>query len=174
MAEGDLLAGKRVLVVDDEIDILDSVAELLSMCRVSKAATYQEARTLLETAKFDLAVLDIMGVDGYLLLEIARQHNIPAAMLTAHALTPEDLAKSIREGADCYIPKDEITNIAAFLRDVLRARAEGKNPWKSWQDRLPSSYFERRWGAAWQNADKAFWDDFRSSLRSRAGVTKKG
>ena len=167
MTDVSLLKGKKILVVDDEPDILAVLEELLDMCEIVTAATFEEAKTLLESQKFDVAVLDIMGVDGYGLLEIARQKKIPALMLTAHAFTPENLVKSIREGAASYIPKEEITEIAAYLIDVLQAEKEGKNPWESWQKKLPSSYFEKRWGAAWKDTDKEFWDTFRASLKSR-------
>ena len=167
MTDVSLLKGKKILVVDDEPDILAVLEELLDMCEIVTAATFEEAKTLLESQKFDIAVLDIMGVDGYGLLEIARQKKIPALMLTAHAFTPENLVKSIREGAASYIPKEEITEIAAYLIDVLKAEKEGKNPWESWQKKLPSSYFEKRWGAAWKDTDKQFWDTFRASLKSR-------
>jgi len=167
MTDTTRLEGKRVLIVDDESDILDILEELLSMCQVSRASTYDEARDLMASQDFDVAILDIMGVNGYGLLEIAKQKGIIPVMLTAHAFTPGNLVRSIREGADSYIPKEEISHIAAFLDDVQEAREKGKNPWGPWQERLPTSYFERRWGAAWQDADKDFWDRFRASLKQR-------
>ena len=167
MADVSMLKGKKILVVDDEPDILEVLEEMLDMCEIVKAKTFQEAKALLESRNFDIAVLDIMGVDGYGLLEIASRKNIPALMLTAHAFTPENLVKSIKEGAASYIPKEEITAIADYLVDVLTAKKEGKNPWASWQEKLPSSYFERRWGAAWKDNDKEFWNTFKASLKTR-------
>lgn len=169
MSETTRLKGKRVLIVDDESDILDTLEELLEMCQVSRASTFEEAKELMESRTFDIAILDIMGVDGYGLLKIANQKRIIPIMLTAHAFTPGNLVRSIKEGADSYLPKEEITNIAAFLEDVLEAREKGKNPWGPWQERLPTSYFEKRWGAAWQDADKDFWDKFRAGLKERRG-----
>jgi DNA-binding response OmpR family regulator len=167
MTDVSLLKDKKILVVDDEPDILAVIEELLDMCEIVTATTFEDAKALLESRKFDIAILDIMGVNGYGLLEIARQKDIPALMLTAHAFTPDNLVKSIKEGAASYIPKEEITEIAAYLIDVLNAKKAGKNPWESWQEKLPPSYFERRWGAAWKDQDKEFWDTFRASLKSR-------
>ena len=167
MSDTALLEGKKVLVVDDEKDVLEVVADLLKMCKVTTASSFEDAKKLLETQSFDLAVLDIMGVDGYGLLKIASRKKIPALMLTAHAFNPPNLVKSIKEGAAAYIPKEEITRIAEFLNDVLVAKATGKNPWGAWQDRLPSSFFDRRWGAAWRDTDKEFWETFRKSLKER-------
>ena len=161
------LEGKRILIVDDESDILDILEELLGMCRVARASTFEEAQQLMASQEFDIAILDIMGVDGYGLLKIARDKGIIPVMLTAHAFTPGNLVRSIKEGADSYLPKEEISNIVAFLNDVLEAKEKGKNPWGPWQERLPTSYFERRWGAAWQDTDKDFWDKFRASIKER-------
>jgi DNA-binding NtrC family response regulator len=167
MAEKKLLDGKRVLAVDDERDVLDTLVDLLPMCKVVTAFSFEEARGLLESQHFDLAILDIMGVDGYGLLDIATEKNIPAVMLTAHAWSPDNLVRSIKEGAVAYLPKEELSNITDYLSDVLIAKKEGRDPWQSWHERLPASYFERRWGAAWKDADKEFWDTFRAGLKKR-------
>jgi DNA-binding response OmpR family regulator len=167
MSEKGLLNGKKVLIVDDEPDVLETLEELLRMCHVVGASKFDDARRLLEAETFDLVILDIMGVDGYGLLELARRRDIPAVMLTAHAFTPDNLARSIKEGASSYLPKEEMPRIAEFLEDILRARREGTSPWEPWDRKLTSSYFEKRFGAAWKAADKQFLEDFRASLRQR-------
>jgi CheY-like chemotaxis protein len=173
MPDNSPLKGKRILAVDDEADILNTLRELLPTCDLVEAATFEEARDLLAREKFDLAVLDIMGVNGYRLLEIAVSRNIPAVMLTAHAFAPEHLVRSIKNGAVSYLPKEELPNIETFLNDVFEARARGANPWVAWRERLPTSYFERKWGAAWQDADREFWEDFKSALRERGSGDRK-
>ncbi len=167
MSDTSLLNGKRVLVVDDEPDILEVLEELLEMCDVVTASTFEKAKELLESQDFDIAILDIMGVDGYGLLDIANKKEIPAVMLTAHAFTADNLVRTIREGAYSYIPKEELSNITVYLIDALRAREKGENPWSAWQNRLPSSYFERRWGSAWKDVDKEFWNQFKESIKAR-------
>ena len=89
-----ILKGKRVLIVDDEEDVLEFLMEILDMCKIDKASTFEEAKNLLEANPYHIAVLDIMGVRGYELLEIAKKKNIPALMLTAHALSKDNLKKS--------------------------------------------------------------------------------
>jgi DNA-binding NtrC family response regulator len=173
MSESSLLDGKKILAVDDEPDILEALEELLSMCEVVKASTFEEAKDLLESRDFDIAILDIMGVDGYGLLDIANRRNITAVMLTAHAFTPDNLVKSIKEGAASYLPKEELANITTFLNDVLKSKKKGENTWGPWQERLPTSYFEKRWGAAWQDTDKEFWERFRAGIKARGSQSKK-
>jgi DNA-binding NtrC family response regulator len=168
MTDTSLLKGKKILVVDDEPDILGVLEDILDMCEVIKAQTFEEGKKQLESRSFDVAVLDIMGVDGYGLLDIATRKNIPAVMLTAHAFTPDNLVRTIKEGAASYIPKEEISHIAEYLIDVLKAKEEGKDPWGTWQERLPSSYFEKRWGAAWKDTDQDFWQTFKAGLKSRS------
>ena len=174
MSESNLLKDKKILVVDDEPDILQVLEELLSMCDVVKASTFDEAKALLESQDFDMAILDIMGVNGYTLLDIANRRKITAVMLTANALSPGNLVRSIKEGAASYIPKEEISDIADFLTDILEAQKQGKNPWGPWQEKLPSSYFEKRWGAAWRDTDKEFWDKFRAGLKAKKKLKNKG
>jgi len=173
MAENTLLDGKRVLAVDDEQDVLDTLVDLLPMCELVTAPSFEKAKELLESQPFDLVILDIMGVDGYGLLEIATRKNIPAVMLTAHAWSPDNLVRSIKEGAVSYLPKEELTNIIDYLTDVLTAKKEGRDPWKSWHDRLPVSYFEKRWGAAWKDNDKQFWETFKAGLKAKRAASKK-
>ena len=127
MVKRTLLDGKKILIVDDEPDILEVLNELLPMCDVTKAKSFNEARELFGSQQFDMAILDIMGVDGYKLLEIANKREVIAVMLTAHALSPENLSKSYKEGAASYMPKDEIANIAKFLNDILEAKEKGKS-----------------------------------------------
>jgi len=173
MAENKLLEGKRILAVDDEQDVLDTLVDLLPMCEMVTASSFEEARELLESRQFDLIILDIMGVDGYGLLDIATRKKIPAVMLTAHAWSPDNLMRSLKEGAVSYLPKEELASISEYLNDVLTAQKEGRNPWESWHDRLPTTYFEKRFGAAWHDTDKEFWERFRASVKARRSQSKK-
>ncbi|MGD9055937.1 MAG: response regulator [Desulfobacterales bacterium] len=173
MADKKFLEGKRVLAVDDEQDVLDTLIDLLPMCEMVTASSFEKAKDLLESEKFDLVILDIMGVDGYGLLKMATRKNIPAVMLTAHAWSPDNLVRSIKEGAVSYLPKEELANITDYLNDVLTAKKEGRDPWASWHERLPASYFERRWGAAWKDTDRQFWETFKAGLKAKRSAAKK-
>ena len=156
-----LLEGKRILVVDDEPDILDTLEELLTMCDIDKASSYEEAEEKLNAGGYDITILDIMGVNGYALLDIAARKNITAVMLTAHALSPEDTIKSHKKGAAYYLPKEEIVNIEQHLSDVLKAQVRGKDTWWRWFDKFASLY-EKKFGSDWQEKDKDYWDKFKN------------
>jgi DNA-binding NtrC family response regulator len=164
-----LLQGKKVLIVDDEPDILDTLTELLSVSMIDRASTFEEAKALLETDYYDAVVLDIMGVKGFELLKIANEKGIPALMLTAHALNKESLKKSAEEGAAYYVPKEEISKIDVFLADVIEAREKKKNPWVRWFERL-GGYFDHNKdfsGPNWREQHKKFWDE---KLKNLPGI----
>jgi DNA-binding response OmpR family regulator len=90
------LEEKIILVVDDEPDVLETVGEILDMCLLYKAKSYEEGMEYLRGYTIDIAILDIMGVNGFELLKRSVDKGIPTVMLTAHALTPEALKKSMR------------------------------------------------------------------------------
>ncbi len=153
-----IIGRKWILIVDDEQDVLDSLVELLDICRIDTAQSFDEGKRLLEENDYDVAILDIMGVDGFKLLDIANQRNIPALMLTAHALSEESLKQSAEQGASYYAPKDEIERIDLFVADIIEAVDKKKNVWVKWLERLGSYYDSRFTGTNWREKDKAFWD----------------
>lgn len=159
MAKDDILKGKKILAVDDEPDILETLKELLDECDVETASTFESAKELLETRVYDVAILDIMGVRGFDLLQIATKKKIPALMLTAHGLNPDNLVGSIKLGAKSYVPKEEMVNIDSFLKDIFLAQEEKIEKSGKWFVRL-SSFFDNRFGSGWQNKDKKFWEEF--------------
>jgi DNA-binding NtrC family response regulator len=144
-----LLETKRILIVDDEPDVLDSLSDLLPMCKVTKATTFKQAKELLENQYFDMAILDIMGVEGYELLKICNKKRVIGVMLTAYAVTPEDIKKSYEDGAASFVPKEKMAEITIYLSDIYEAKEKGKNLWWRWFDRL-ADYCEKKFGPDWQ------------------------
>lgn len=165
MSKSQILRNKTILIVDDEPDVLETLEELLSNQAeviLHKATEFQEARQLLFSHNYDLAILDIMGVRGFDLLEIATHRNVPAVMLTAHALNPEALKRSIRLGARAYLPKDHLASLPEFLEDVMRLSY--RSVWrKAFDDIL--SIFDERFGSNWRKSEEDFWTEFEKTLQ---------
>ncbi len=160
MPNQDILEGKRILIVDDEPDILETLEELLDMCLIDTAPNFETARKFLDKNTYDAAILDIMGVQGYDLLKIATQKGIPCLMLTAHALSPDNLVKSLKEGAQSYVPKDKITEIATYVAETIEAHERGRQERDvRWFSRL-KPFFDRKFGKGWRKKDQDFWKDF--------------
>jgi DNA-binding response OmpR family regulator len=159
MADDAILRGKRILIVDDEPDVLETLEELLSQCLIDKAPSFETGIKFLNKNAYDLAIFDIMGVKGYELLRTATEKGIPAIMLTAHALSPDNLIKSIKEGAHSYVPKDKLPEIVSFVRDILEGSQKGDRKPGGWFLRL-KPFFDKHFGPEWREKDKDFWQEF--------------
>lgn len=157
------LKDKVVLIVDDEADVLETVEEELDMCIISKAQDYETALQYLTSYNFDIVILDIMGVRGFELLKKAVSRGFPAVMLTAYAVTPESLKKSIKLGAVSFLPKDKISELRVFLEDIVLGG--GKPVWTKVFDKL-GGYFQKRFGPDWEEKDQ-FFKEFEESITKR-------
>jgi DNA-binding response OmpR family regulator len=151
---------KKILIVDDEPDIIEVLEELLEdMFTVDSASSFEEAVSCLKSNTYDVAILDIMGVRGYDLLEATHALGIPTLMLTAHALSPDNLKKSIELGADAYIPKAKMVDISLYVEDVLSSRQDKKKNNFKWYGRF-MPFFDKFFGEGWKDPEKEFWDEF--------------
>ena len=158
MTPSEIIKGKRVLLVDDEQDVLDILTELLDVCKIDTAVSFDTARELLQNNTYDLVVLDIMGVRGFDLLDIATERGIPALMLTAHALSQEALKTSAEKEACCFVPKEKMSDIQVFVADVIESIEKGKNPWIKCFERLGRFYDKKFGGRNWREKEKEFWE----------------
>jgi len=155
------LKGKVVLVVDDEPDVLETVSEILDMCMLHKAGDYDTALQYLLSYTYDIVILDIMGVNGFELLRTSVDRGFPTVMLTAHALSPDSLKKSINLGAVSFLPKEKMSQLDSYLEDVVLG--EGKPIWQKLFDRL-GDYFNKKFGPDWREKDK-FFQEFEDQLK---------
>jgi len=159
MGGNDILKGKKILVVDDEEDVVGFLETHLDTSKVETAFTFEGGKKLLENKHYDAAILDIMGVDGLSLLEIARKKEIPAIMLTAHSMFPDSLVRSIKLGANSFIPKDRLYEIDLYLKEIFQAQQRGIKKSGNWFARL-GTFFDKRFGPGWKEENKGFWDEF--------------
>lgn len=151
-----IIQGKRLLIVDDEKDVLDVLVDLLEVCKIDTATSFEEGRRLLQENDYDMLILDIQGVRGFDLLKLSKERKIPAIMLTAHGLTEENFQRSVAEGASYYAPKDEMAHIATFVADVFESIELGKSPWKKLLERLGGFYDKRFGGTDWRKKELEF------------------
>jgi DNA-binding NtrC family response regulator len=153
------LNGKIVLLVDDEPDILETVAEQLQMCIIHKATNYERARQYLQSYTYDIVVLDIMGVNGFDLLKISVAKGFPTVMLTAHALSPETLKKSAKLGALFLLPKDKVTELKPILEEIVVTG--GQSLWQRLLHKF-GEFFDHHFEPDWKEKDqflKEFMDE---------------
>ena len=115
----------HALVVDDDGEIRNLLAEYLARqgFRVSLARDGREMRQVLENARPDIVVLDVMlpGEDGLALCrDLRAKSNIPVIMLTARG---EELDRiiGIEMGADDYLAKPfSPRELLARMKGILR------------------------------------------------------
>jgi two-component system OmpR family response regulator len=124
------MVAMRVLVIEDEPDLLSVVAQSLREggYAVDEAADGREGLYKAKIADYDALVLDIMlpGIDGWgLLRELRKTKTTPVLLLTARDSLP-DRVKGLDAGADDYLTKPfELAELQARLRALIR-RAAGK------------------------------------------------
>jgi len=153
MGESDILNGKKILAVDDEPDVLEVIAEHLYGNEVVTAGDFASAKALIETQRFDLVILDIMGVNGFALLEICSRLGQPAAMLTARETNVRSLNQSLRLGAVSFLPKEELASLRELAAEILEGLEQGRSHWKKLFVRL-GPLFKEKFGIVWQDLDK--------------------
>jgi CheY-like chemotaxis protein len=166
------LKGLHILAVDDEADILESIEEILEESKVDTARDYKSASQKIKDRKYDLAILDIMGVDGLQLLEETVERQIPTVMLTAHAISPETLMESIQKGAISYLPKESLADLDKLLNDLLAAFHHGEPPWKLLFEKL-GDYFDERFGPDWKDENRDFWSEFSRTYQIGKGIQER-
>ena len=154
-----LIDGKKVLIVDDEKDIIETIEDLLERCVIESAMDFNSAKELIVHNKYDAVILDVMGVDGYELLKIANEKQLPTIILTGHALSAENFKKSIKNGAYIYLPKDNMFYIAEYIAELFEANASSRDKSGKWFLSLSHS-FDKKFGKDWKKNDKPFWQDF--------------
>lgn len=167
-----VLKGKFILAVDDEKDILETIEDVLDEVKLDTAADYETASGKIKENAYDYVILDIMGVDGLKLLEEAVDRNIPAIMLTAHAINAETLMESIRKGAISYIPKETLSELDELLGELIGAHEKGEPPWKLLFEKF-GAYYDERFGSDWKDKHKEFWSEFDKTYTISKGIKQR-
>ena len=127
-------AGARVLVVDDEPNIVDVIAMALRFqgFEVASAGTGEEALAQVAAFKPQLMVLDVMlpDMEGF---EVAnrlggQRGSIPIVFLTARDAT-EDKLRGLTSGGDDYVTKPfSLEELVARIRIILRRTRQAQEP----------------------------------------------
>jgi len=136
---GEVTMGSRVLVVDDEVQIVRVLRGYLEKAgyTVLMAHDGDEALRIARQESPDLVVLDLMlpGMDGLDVCRVLRkEYNLPIIMLTAR-VEETDRIIGLELGADDYVTKPFSPRaLVARVRAVLR-RAQGGVQTPSWIER---------------------------------------
>lgn len=119
----------KILVVDDEINMLRLLSDLLTedeQYHVEQAASGEEALEKIKGDSFDLIISDIRmpGIDGFELLEKIKTMNVDAAVIFITGYASIDSAvEAIKLGASDYIEKPiNILQFRNLVSQVLNER----------------------------------------------------
>jgi DNA-binding response OmpR family regulator len=127
------LAGMRVLIVEDEPDLLKGLAKALREegYAVDTAADGEDGLFKAANADYDAIVLDIMlpRLNGWEILKRLRaKKSTPVLMLTARDATA-DRVRGLDTGADDYVVKPfDLPELLARLRALIRRGARTAQP----------------------------------------------
>ena len=141
------MAGKRVLVVDDDVKTVELVKLYLNRdgYRVLTAYDGVEALRLAREGHPDLIVLDLMlpGIDGLQVCRTLRQESdVSIIMLTART-TDQNKLTGLELGADDYVTKPfSPRELAARVRAVLRRLPGERGPDKIQQGKLTVDFIK--------------------------------
>jgi PAS domain S-box-containing protein len=124
-----LLRGLRILVVEDDRDTLNMLTLALGHCgaEVAGAASVPEGFALFTLAKPDMLISDLAmpGGDGYSLIRRIRAlgpqegGQVPAAALTAYAVSSEERTKALRAGFQIFLPKPvDLAELVTVVRTL--------------------------------------------------------
>lgn len=118
------MAKNKILVVEDEEAIARMIAMNLKVANYEVQIFYngmEAAGAMKEHHEYDLALLDVMlpGMDGFELMEVMKEYNIPVIFLTAK----DDIGSKIqglKGGAEDYLVKPfEILELMVRMEKVL-------------------------------------------------------
>lgn len=126
----DYWKSKRILLVDDEQELLDMVVSILNdagFCNVHTAKSVEEAVARAERTNPELAILDVMLPDGngFDLMELLRRRgDYPILFLSARG-EDDDRLRGFGLGADDYIvkpflPRELVFRVTAILRRTYK------------------------------------------------------
>jgi DNA-binding NtrC family response regulator len=118
----------KLLIVDDEVKFLDSIARRLEMrgFDVAKASNGQDAVEAARNQKFDLALLDLKmpGMNGKEVLEILKKEHryLEVIILTGHG-SLDSAVDCTKLGAFSYLPKPyELDKLLEVLKGAFEHR----------------------------------------------------
>ena len=141
------MAGKRVLVVDDDAKTVELVKLYLNRDGYKVLTAYNgvEALRLARESHPDLIVLDLMlpGIDGFEVCRTLRdESDVPIIMLTART-TDQDKLTGLGLGADDYVTKPfSPKELAARIRAVLRRLPGERGPAEIKRGELTVNFFK--------------------------------
>jgi len=118
----------KVLIIEDEKDLAESISEYLSeenyLCEF--ASTFQQAMDKIATHQYDCIILDIMLPDGNgleILEELKRQNKQDGVIIVSAKNAVDDRVNGLQMGADDYLTKPfHLSELMARVFSIIRRK----------------------------------------------------
>ena len=153
MSKTSFLKDKRILVVDDEWDVLESIHDHLSSACIDITSDRDNALEYISNNRYDFAILDIMNGHGIELLEECVKKDIPAIILITATAPRELLMEAVKKGAVSYLAKKHLDELKTLIYQLFASQDQGNPEWKLMFKKLQ----EISNGDFWTGSEKK-WD----------------
>lgn len=118
----------KILIIEDEQELAQSIAEYLSeeqyLCEIAK--TFEEACHKIQTHQYDCILLDIMLPDGNgmnILEEIKQQKKQDGVIIISAKDALDDKVRGLQIGADDYLSKPfHLSELTARIYSIIRRK----------------------------------------------------
>jgi len=133
-----LLTGRVILVVDNNGDVLDTMAEQLHMCLVHKAGDYDSAIQYLLGHTYDFVILGMEGRALSELLETCVLRGFPTVVLVSPPVSPESVKIYTSLEFIYFHPRERIAEIKELLASILTEL--NKPRWRKVLERVDAEF----------------------------------
>ncbi len=143
------LAEGRVLLVDDDARMRQSISDLLGLydCHPELASTGQEAVEKLQQGEFDVLLLDLKmpGVDGYGVMDFINRHSIDTLVVVVSGDASFNAVSTVlKQGAYDYVKKPYAPEeLLAALKNAIKKHRLQKNSQSMQQQLIKSEQLHR-------------------------------
>lgn len=125
---------KRILVIDDDASVRESIRDLLTAEDIScsMAGTGKEGLAMAQAENPELVVTDVQlpDISGYQICQTLKRNpdsrKIPVVMVTGRFTEPQDKVQGLESGADEFLtkpfdPQFFIARVKSILRGTTKA-----------------------------------------------------
>lgn len=153
MSNNSFLKDKRILVVSDEWDVIETIHDVLTGTALDVTGDRENAAEYIVSNRYDFAILDIMKDYGIQLLEKCVKQDIPAIILISAAAPGDFLMEAIKKGAVSYLVKKHLDELKPLILQLISSKNMGNPAWKLMFNKLK----DINNGDFWTSSEKK-WD----------------
>ena len=114
-----ILEKKKILVVNKDQDVFESLEKYLNVCRLYKALDYNTAFAYLEHRLFDIIIWDTDSIQPGNLTDYLINKHVLTVLFLENRNADGEVSKCIKQGAIPFTKRNNLSKIRYFLEDIL-------------------------------------------------------